>query len=243
MIVTPIKTRLFIEHEDLVAFIVEHLPTVPERSVIVVTSKIVALAEGNTRIIETEDTREETIREESDFAIRTKYTWLTLKDGLLMSSAGIDESNADGKLILLPKDSFVSAKQLRSALMAHYGVRELGILIPDSRVLPLRAGAVGVAMGYAGFTGIRDYRGTPDLFGRPFKVSRANIPDALSAAAVLVMGEGTECHPLALVSDAPVVFVDTVERDELRIPPEDDLYRPFFDALPKESAEKPLPEA
>ena len=57
------------------------------------------------------------------------------------------------------------------------------------------------------------------------------------------MGEGTESQPLALVTDAPIEFVDTIDKEELRIPPEDDLYRPFFDALPKETSQKPLPEA
>ena len=33
-----------------------------------------------------------------------------------MASAGIDESNADGKMILLPKDSFKSAEFIRKEL-------------------------------------------------------------------------------------------------------------------------------
>ena len=56
------------------------------------------------------------IKQESDFAIKTKLTWLTIKDGMVMSSAGIDESNAEGKLILLPKDSFQSAEFNRKEL-------------------------------------------------------------------------------------------------------------------------------
>ncbi|HVX90226.1 MAG TPA: coenzyme F420-0:L-glutamate ligase [Candidatus Paceibacterota bacterium] len=232
MKVDPIKTRVFREGEELLAFIREHVKKLPEDSVLVVTSKIVALAEKRTVVIKDDKTRERTIKAESDFAIRTPYTWLTLKDGLLMSSAGVDESNADGKIILLPKDSYHAAAKLRRDLMKAYRVKRLGVLIPDSRVLPLRQGAVGVAMGYAGFKGIRDYRGTPDIFGRLLKISRTNTPDGLASAAVLVMGEGNERQPLALITNAPVEFIDRITKGEVMIPPEDDMYRPFFDALP-----------
>ncbi len=240
MEVRPVKTRIFKEGENLVDFIVAHIPRVKEGTILVVTSKIVALAEGRTLEIKDEHTREEAIKREADFAIQTMYTWLTLKDGLLMSSAGIDESNANGKLILLPKDSFATASKLLRELKKRYKVKKLGVLITDSRVLALRAGAVGVAMGYAGFRGIRDYRGTPDMFGRMMKISRSNIPDALSSAAVLVMGEGKERQPLVVVTGLPVEFVERTNRTETIIPPEHDMYRPFFEEITKKQGKKKL---
>ncbi len=241
MEVRPIKTRVFHEKENLADFIVAHIPKVKEGTILVVTSKIVALAEGRTVEIVDEHTREKTIRKEADFAMRTMYTWLTLKDGLLMSSAGIDESNAEGnKLILLPKDSFAAASKLRTELRKRYKVKKLGILIPDSRVLALRAGAVGVAMGYAGFRGIRDYRGTKDMFGRVMKISRTNIPDSLASAAVLVMGEGKEQQPLAVVTGLDVEFTERTSRKETIIPPEHDMYRPFFEEISKKQRGKKL---
>lgn len=242
MQVKGVRTRVFKERENLADFILAHIPKVKEGTILVVTSKIVALAEGRVVEIEDESTREKVIRAESDFAIRTMYTWLTLKEGLLMSSAGVDESNADGKIILLPKDSFKAASQLRRTLMKRYRVKKLGVLIPDSRVLALRAGAVGVAMGYAGFRGIRDYRGLKDIFGRVMKISRTNIPDSLSTAAVLVMGEGSEQMPLAIVTDAPVEFADRTNRKELLIPPEHDMYRPFFEEVKKRTRGKDIGE-
>lgn len=239
MDIRPIKTRIFREGENLADFIVAHIPRVKEGTIIVVTSKIVALAEGRTVPIEDEHTREKVIRQEADFALQTMYTWLTLKDGLLMASAGVDESNAEGnKLILLPRDSFAAASKLRTELRKRYKVKKLGILIPDSRVLALRAGAVGVAMGYAGFRGIRDYRGEKDLFGRVMKISRTNIPDALASAAVLVMGEGHERQPLAVATGVPIEFVDRTNRTELIIPPEHDMYLPFFSEV-KRTRPKP----
>ena len=66
MEVRPIKTRIFKERENLVDFIVAHIPHVKEGTIIVVTSKIVALAEGRTLEIVDEGTRENAIKQESD---------------------------------------------------------------------------------------------------------------------------------------------------------------------------------
>lgn len=233
MHVRPIKTRVFTEGENLEKFIHAHIPKLKENSVLVVTSKIVSLAERRTAIKKNAKTKEELIKKESDFAILTKYTWLTLRKGILIASAGIDESNANGKFILLPKDSFHSAALLREKLKKAYKVKNLGLLITDSITLPLRAGAVGIALGYAGFKAIRDYRGTPDIFGRPFTLSRADVGDGLGATAVLAMGEGKEQTPLVVIEGAPVEFTEKVKRGELSIPFADDMYLPFLSGLLK----------
>lgn len=208
-----------------------YLPKLKERDVVVVTSKIVSLAEG--RVIDKigEKIRERAIKEESDYAMKTKYGWIAIRDNMVMAGAGIDESNADGKIILLPKDSFKSAAKLRRALMKHYNLRKLGVLITDSRMLPLRSGTAGVAMGYAGFKGQKDYRGTKDLFGRVNKVSRVSVADSLAAAAVLEMGEGDEAKPIAVIRQAPVEFVDKVDRWALDVDPREDLYQPLFERI------------
>jgi len=233
MIIQPIKTRIFREKDDLLAFITDYFKKIPEKSVIVVTSKIVALAEGRTAIAGNTKTKEKLIRAESYLAIPTKYVWLTIKDGMIMASAGIDESNANGKLILLPEDSFRTARDIRNKLQRKYGVKHLGVLITDSRTMPLRSGVTGVAVGYAGFSGIKDYRGSPDIFGRKFKFTRTNMADGLATASVLVMGEGNEQQPLAIIKEAPVEFCDKVKRTELRIDIQEDMYRPLFSKLPK----------
>jgi dihydrofolate synthase / folylpolyglutamate synthase len=152
-----------------------------------------------------------------------------------MASAGIDESNADEKLILLPKDSFKTASWLLRKLQQAYGVKQLGVIITDSRTMPSRLGITGVAVGYAGFKGIKDYRGEPDIFGRKFKFSRVNVADSLATAAVLMMGEGRERQPLAVIKNPPIEFGGRVYRNELRIDIKDDMYRPLFLRLLKTS--------
>jgi coenzyme F420-0:L-glutamate ligase len=237
MQVNAIQTRIFKERENLVEFIQEYVPSLSEGSVLVVTSKIVALAEGRTAVLGAGG-KEALIKAESELALKTKHTWLTLRDGMFVASAGIDESNADGRLILLPKDSYRSASILRTKLMKMYNVKKLAIIIPDSRTMPLRAGAIGVAVGYAGMKGLRDYRGTRDMFARKFVFERAAIVDSLAAAATLAMGEGAECRPLAVVTDAPVEFTDRVNRSELLIPLVDDMWRPLFGKISTKTIRK-----
>lgn len=233
MRVNPIKTRVFKENENLVDFILEHIPALKDESVLVVTSKIVALSEGRTASLGDKKKKAELIKKESEWAIETKWTWLTVKDGVVMASAGIDESNADGKFILLPKNSFASAENLRKVLKEKYGVEKLGILLTDSRTIPLRLGVTAVAVGYAGFNGLRNYIGKPDIFGRKLTVTTTNVADGLATAAVLTMGEGEEQQPLAIIEGAKVEWSEKVDPKELEIPIEDDMYRPLFENLPE----------
>ncbi|MEK7133817.1 MAG: coenzyme F420-0:L-glutamate ligase [Patescibacteria group bacterium] len=225
MNVHPVKTRVFEEGEDLAAFIAWHVPELKDGSILAVTSKIVALAEGRTA--DAKD-KEKIIRAESDWAIETKQVWLTEKDGMLLANAGVDASNADGKLILLPKDSFKVAIALRRELQKHFKLKKLGILITDSRVMPLRTGVVGVALGHSGFRGLRDYRGKKDIFGRALKFTQTNIADSLATSATLAMGEGGERQPLCIIEGAPVEFCEKINRKELKITLKDDMFYPLF---------------
>ena len=228
MKITPVRTRIFEENENLISFILKYVKKIPEGSVLAITSKVVALSEG--RIVDYKGAKEKIklIKKESDFAMETRQVWLTIKNNMVMANAGIDESNAKGKLILLPEDSFKSAFEIRNKLKKIFKVKKLGVLITDSRVFPLRAGIVGVALGYAGFKGARDYRKTADIFGRSLNFSRTDVADSLATSAVLCMGEGREQQPFALITDAPVEFVEKVNKKELEIKIKDDLYLPLF---------------
>ena len=229
MIVRAVRTRIFKQKENLARFIIAHVPKLKNGSVLAVTSKIVALAEG--RIVSTTDkkTKEKLIRAESTWAKESfSGWWLTIKDGTFVINSGIDESNADGLLVLLPEDSYKAAASLPKKLMKHYDISKCGIVITDSRVAPLRNGVFGMALGYAGFRGLRDYRGKPDIFGRKLEVTQVNVPDALANAAALLMGEGNEQQPLAVIEDAPIEFCERVNPKELRIAPSADIYDPLF---------------
>ncbi len=231
MKIKAIKTRIFKPKENILHFIEHYLPSISENSVLVVTSKIVALAEG--RFVEKtdEETKARLIKSESEFVLQTKYVCLTIKDGVVMANAGIDESNANNSLILLPKDSFLAAIKIRNYFKKKNKLKNLAVIITDSRCLPLRSGITGVALGYAGFKGLKDYRKELDIFGRPFHYSRVDVADSLATAAVLCMGEGNEQKPLALISQAPINYSNRLNRDELKIDIKEDIYRPMFESL------------
>lgn len=228
MIVTALKTRLFQENENLVDFIIEHVPTLSDGAILIITSKIAALAEGRTVPTNDHATKEQYIKSESEFALETKYTWLTIKDGAVMAAAGIDASNANGKLILLPKDSFATAKEVREKLLTHFNLKNLAIIITDSRTTPLRRGVTGMATGYAGFKGIKTYLDKKDIFARPFEYTNVNVPDSLAAAAVYEMGEGNEMQPLAIITETKVEFAENIDPNEIKISLDDDMYAPLF---------------
>ncbi|HXK38846.1 MAG TPA: coenzyme F420-0:L-glutamate ligase [Candidatus Paceibacterota bacterium] len=232
MIVQAVKTRIFREGEKLAPFILKYIPKLKEGSVLVVTSKIVALSEGRTATPKNKKEKEKIIRAESEWAVESYPNWwLTIKDGTFVINSGVDDSNADGKLVLLPKNSFRSAEEIRKELRKIYGLKKLGVLITDSRVSPLRQGVFGMALGYSGFKGLRDYRGKPDIFGRTLKVTQVGVADSLATSAALVMGEGKEQQPLAVIEDASVEFCDKISKSELRVRPGKDIFRPLFTKL------------
>jgi coenzyme F420-0:L-glutamate ligase / coenzyme F420-1:gamma-L-glutamate ligase len=148
--------------------------------------------------------------------------------GWVMANAGIDHSNvAPGegheRVLLLPVDPDASARVLREELVASYGV-PVGVIISDSFGRPWRRGTVGIALGAAGLPAIIDWRGHPDLFGRPLEVTETGFADEIAAAASLIMGQAAEAMPIALVRglhwDAPEADASALVR-----PPEHDLFR------------------
>jgi F420-0:gamma-glutamyl ligase len=232
VLITPIKTRVFKADENLEEFIFEYIPKLKNGSILVITSKIAALSQG--RVVRGDTSKVAKVklmRQFCQLVLRTKFTWLTIYEGELMLSAGIDASNIKDGLVLLPTLPFQEAARLRSFIMRKYQVKKLGILITDNRTARMRKGSKGVSVGYAGFKGLRDYAGKKDLFGNKFKVSRVNVADSLAAGAVVCMGEGRERQPLAVIEDAPVEWTNNVDSKELWIAPEDDVYRPYFDWL------------
>jgi uncharacterized integral membrane protein (TIGR00697 family) len=226
--VVPFRTEVFSAGQDLVDFVVRSVPKerVREGMILAITSKIVSLAEGEL-VTRAAVEKGALIRREADtFLGETLYgVALTIKHGILIPSAGIDESNsADGSFILFPKDPYASARRLHAALRERWDVKDLGILITDSHTQPLRKGVTGIGLSHWGFRATRNLVGTADLFGREMKMTHVNVLDALAVAAVYAMGEVAERRPLAIVYGSGAEFTETTARAEIEIPVEEDLY-------------------
>jgi F420-0:gamma-glutamyl ligase len=154
---------------------------------------------------------------------------LTIKNGILLPAAGIDESNGDGYYILWPKNPQRSANLILDYLRKRFRHEKIGVIITDSKTTPLRWGTTGIAIAYSGFEPLKDYIERPDIFGRKMKVTKANIMDALAVASVLVMGEGKEQTPMALIKNVPFVnfqqnHPSNKEIESLKIDIEEDIY-------------------
>jgi putative folate metabolism gamma-glutamate ligase len=241
MRIQPLRTHKITSSErDLFAILDAHLPAFGEGSVLAITSKIIALAEGRVVPMAGVD-KQQLVAEQADrFLPASASKWgvsLTITNGMLIATAGIDESNSDGHFVLWPSDVQRSANALRGYLVKRFGLSRAGVVITDSRTSPLRIGVTGLALAHSGFRALNDYVGVQDLFGRPLRMTKVNVMDALAAAAVLVMGEGSEQTPLAVIDD--VGFVQFQDRDpsateleQLRVSPEDDLYAPLLEPVP-----------
>ncbi len=133
---------------------------------------------------------------------------LTLKSGMLQPNAGIDRSNVpEGYAILYPEDPQNSADTLRKLIEKRVNGR-VGVVISDSRVLPLRRGVCGIALVASGFEAIKDERGKRDLFGKPLRNTMRNLADMLASASQLLMGEADEMIPVVIVRGLKVRFTE-----------------------------------
>lgn len=241
MIVKAIKTRKFLPPEDNLWELLSAIKSVKENSVMAVTSKVVSIGEGRCIPLDA-ISKDELIAKEADkYLLRelvpNKWTMYTLKNNMLVAASGIDESNGKGYYILWPKDPSASARKIWFFLKEKFKLRNLGVIITDSKVTPLRRGVVGIAIAYFGFKPLKDYRGKKDLFGRLFLMETSNIPDSLATAAVLEMGEGAESQPIAIISDIP--YIEFIQKKyspksadfSFEMPEKEDLYYPFLSAV------------
>lgn len=147
--------------------------------------------------------------------------------GLVMANAGIDQSNIgpgkSDRVLLLPCDPDASAASLHNGLLRHLGVAP-AIVISDSFGRPWRHGVVSVAIGACGLPALLDKRGECDRDGRTLEVTQIALADVVATAAGLVMGEGSEGLPAALVSGYRWTHADVPAAGLVR-PVEQDLFR------------------
>ncbi len=238
MIITPVKTKKIRVGTSLFDILDTSLPPLQEQCIVAVTSKIISICNGDVRAHGTIDDKRALIRSESQWYLEdeclSKYgIILTIKDNTVIASGGIDESNGDGYYILWPKNVHQRASEIWHHLRKTHRLTHVGVLITDSHTTPLRWGTTGIGISWCGFKALKDYRGTPDIFGRPLRVTKASVLDGLAAAAVVAMGEGNEQTPLALINEVPFVSFQTraptpKEISNLAISMEEDIFSPLI---------------
>lgn len=237
MHVKVLRTHAIAPSESLYAILDAYVPALPERAILFVTSKVVSLCEGRVVAKEGID-KASLVREHAEAYLKNSNAeekiQLTIKQNILIPSAGIDESNGNGNYILYPEDVQKSAAAIWEFIRQRDSIREFGVVITDSHLTPLRRGVVGIGLGWCGFKAVNSYVGKLDCFGIPLKMTTVSVIDALAAAAVFCMGEGNEQTPLAIITDADkITFQDSLptlaELKELSIPLKEDLFAPLLE--------------
>jgi putative folate metabolism gamma-glutamate ligase len=239
MNIQAVKTHKIRKKGNIIDILDKYIAEFTDNSVLIITSKIVSICEGRVKKVGKVN-KQDLIHQEANLYLppeSNKYNFsLSITHGLLTPAAGIDESNADGYYILWPKDPQQTANDIREYLVKRFSLKHVGVIITDSRTMPLRWGTIGAALAHSGFEALNDYRNTPDIFGRIMQVTQANIAEALAASSVVVMGEGAEQTPLAIINDVPFVhFQDRnpskEELEALTISIEEDIYAPLLTSV------------
>ncbi len=198
--------------------------------ILVIASKILAYSQGVLKKVKNKKEFRELIKKEADKVLEDGEMVLTLKNKVLIPNAGIDNSNTpEGEVVLWPKDPFGSAAKIHRKLMSEYGLKKLGVVIADSHCQPLRMGTSGIAIGWAGFSGVRDERGAKDLFGKKMKYTKMAVADCLASAANLEMGETDAGIPFVIVRGYKAQFMNKKysEKDYF-IEPKECIYKGLY---------------
>lgn len=224
--------------DDLYGVLRASLPRLREGDVVCITSKVLAIHQGRCVKVRSDAEKDRLIRREAERLLPRRAErgafLLTIKGHTLIPSSGIDFSNGNGYAVLWPRDPHAGAREICRWLKRKFRMRKLAVIVTDSHTIPLRYGVVGIAIGFFGLQPLFDYRGRRDIFGRKLLYTRTNIVDALAAMAVLLMGEGNEQTPIAIIRGAPFIrFADRPTHRSLFIPPEKDLYRPILQPFRK----------
>ena len=240
---------LFKEGDDLAGIIVSRAKKlgvgIRNRDLVVIGQKAVSKAEG--RIIDiskispsaraakiaekTGKTAEfvEIVLKESSKVLRADKDAFIVrtKRGATCLNAGVDKSNVKGNstYALLPQDPDSSARRMRKRIQQLTG-KQVAVVICDTRSRPFRKGQVEESIGVAGLNPLIDYRGQKDLFGYTLRFKNVAIADELASAAELVMGQGREKTPVAIIRGLTRVrFQDRASSRFLVVSSEEDLFR------------------
>lgn len=146
------------------------------------------------------------------------------RHGLVCANSGVDLSNVDGgrTAVLLPRDPDASAARLHEELRRRLRLH-VPVVITDTFGRPWREGLTEVAIGVAGMSPFRDYRGRRDARGYKLKATIEAVADELACAAGLACGK-LDHAPAAIVRGFAYARARGSAREMIR-PAERDLFR------------------
>ncbi len=233
MILEAIKSPIITADDNLITIITKLLKKhkIYNGDIIVIASKVLAVTQNRLKKIKNQKEFQRLVEEEADEIIGKGRVTLTLKANIFAPWAGVDRSNVPkNHAVLWPKQPYLVSEELLNFIKKKFQLKRAGVIIADSFCMPLRKGTGAIALGYAGFEGVRDLRGQKDLYKKKLQFTQQAVADNLAAAANLVMGESRESKPFALIRNAPVVFTERkIDPNSLIMEKKECLYAPFYE--------------
>ena len=204
--------------------------TLKNGDILVIASKVVAYSQGLLVEVKSKKEFRELIKKESDKVLLDGDMVITMKNKVLIPNAGIDNSNTPkNQVVLWPKEPFSDARKIRQELSKEYGLKNFGILISDSHCQPLRLGTSGIAIGWAGFEGVSDERGSKDLFDKEMQYTQIAVADCIASAANLLMGETNASIPFVIIRGLDVKWTNKkATADDYFISPDECIYSSLY---------------
>ncbi|MFW9941700.1 MAG: coenzyme F420-0:L-glutamate ligase [Candidatus Thorarchaeota archaeon] len=245
-----IKLPLIKENDDLLKIIIENIKSqgesLKEGDIIVIAEKVIATSQGRVvTLSNVTNISEKAKKMAKEYDMDERFVELILQEAsmilggmthvilakvndFLIANAGIDQSNAGpNKVVLLPKDLKKIVWEYWKKLRRVFGINDMGVIISDSRVQPLRKGTIGIAIATAGFEPVEDLRGHPDLFNRPMEITMRAIADDLTSAAQFLLSEADQQTPVVIIRGSNVEFTENPQLTT-EMPPEECLYMNIF---------------
>ena len=233
-----IRLPLIKENDPLFRILIEQIKregeSLKEGDVIVIAEKVIATSQGRVRILsdvknisdkakdlankyDMDERYVELILEESSMILGgLTHVILAKVNDFLIANAGIDQENLNQVVWEYWRD-----------LRKEFKIKNLGVIIADSRVQPLRKGTIGIAIATAGFEPIEDLRGHPDLFNRPLEITMRAIADDLTSAAQFLLSEADQQTPVVIIRGSNIEFTENPQLTT-EMPPEECLYMNIF---------------
>ena len=215
---------------------------IEDNDVLVISSKYLSISEGRikkllcikpsiqaiqaSKLYRIDPKIMELILRESDEIFGGLYGFvLTSSHKVLSPNAGIDKSNVPiGSVVLYPKYPYHSIENLKKKFLINSWKR-VGIVLSDSRILPMRKGTVGIALACCGFEAVIDLKGTFDLFGNVLKYTSQNLADCLASIGTMTMGESDASTPVIIIRGLNIKLTDKpVSSDTLNMDSKFDIY-------------------
>ncbi|HNX18106.1 MAG TPA: coenzyme F420-0:L-glutamate ligase [Methanoregula sp.] len=220
IVVTGVRGLPLIKHGDNIAAMICERVKIENGDIISIASTIYSKSKGYTKPLSQITPSERAMRlaklngedprfvqavldSSKDIIMEHPFILSELPFGHIGVRAGVDQSNIDdGNVIFLPPDPMKSAAEIRDEIQAITG-KNTGIIITDTCGRSFRRGQTGHAIGWSGFTAIRDFRGDTDLFGHELKITEEAVVDEIAGFANFVMGESNNGVPVVHFRNCP----------------------------------------